>query len=43
MANVFGDVASFNILCAPRERDYAINGLQKVADFDEHPLRLTPI
>lgn len=40
--NIFGGVCSVNMLCAPRERKFAINSLRPVDDLDFHPARPTP-
>ena len=38
-ANEFGDVASFNMLCLPREDKTQVNGMLEVTDATFHPLR----
>lgn len=38
LTNLFGNMASFNILCLPRERGAVIDGLPRIDDPDAHPL-----
>ena len=37
--NIFGNVASFNMLCLPKDSNIKISGLQKIDDANIHPLR----
>jgi FkbM family methyltransferase len=36
--NIFGNVASFNVLCIPKEKKVRVDGLRQVDDVNWHPL-----
>jgi FkbM family methyltransferase len=37
--NIFGNVASFNMLCLPPERKIQVKGLQRIENLEFHPLQ----
>lgn len=37
--NYFGEVASFNIVCFPRDREWTITGADEITDVTSHPLK----
>jgi len=37
--NIFGNVASFNMLCLPQERKIQVSGLQRIENAEFHPLQ----
>ena len=37
--NIFAKIHSFNIICAPREKDFNITGQGKIEDANSHPLK----
>ena len=40
--NIFANICSINMICAPRERNLEINSLRPVDDLDFHPARPAP-
>ena len=40
--NEYGNVASFNMLCIPREVNKQVNGLLEITDSTHHPLKRMP-
>ena len=39
LTNIYGTIASFNMMCIPKEIDTTIDGLALVEDSDSHPLK----
>jgi len=37
--NIYGNVASFNLLCVPAEGSLAVKGFQEITTLGEHPLK----
>ena len=37
--NIFGNISSLNIICAPREKGLVVTGSNKIEDADSHPLK----
>jgi FkbM family methyltransferase len=38
LKNIFGGICSMNMLCLPRESDFAMDEFQEIQDYDAHPL-----
>lgn len=36
--DLWPDIASFNLLCIPKEREFTVNGPAQITDFSYHPL-----
>jgi FkbM family methyltransferase len=37
--NIYPNIASFNLLCTPKQLDINLSGFEKITDFSKHPLQ----